>query len=222
MVEEPVAAPDRQVATAVVLAGGRSRRFGSDKLAAVVAGRPLLHHAVGAVARVCAEVVVVVSRAAAEGGPTSALAGLEAAARDERSPRGRLRVVSDEEDHPGPLAAVLVGARAAAWPRVLVVGGDMPELQPSVLRRLLRWGTGSSGCVLVQEGGPRPLPVGLARDAILAVAPPLLANGERSLRALLGSLELERVAEATWRSLDPAARSLRDVDRPEDLATGPS
>ena len=44
----------------IVLAGGASSRFGSDKLAAPLDGRPLLHHALDAVAAVADHVIVVV------------------------------------------------------------------------------------------------------------------------------------------------------------------
>ena len=47
--------------TGIVLAGGRSTRFGGDKLAAEIGGRPLLHLAIEAVAGVVDEVVVVVA-----------------------------------------------------------------------------------------------------------------------------------------------------------------
>ena len=50
---------------AIVLAGGASSRFGSDKLAAELDGRPLLHHALEAVAEVAGRIIVVVSPDAA-------------------------------------------------------------------------------------------------------------------------------------------------------------
>ena len=46
-----------------MLAGGRSTRFGTDKLAAELHGLPLLHHPVLRLAEVCAEVVVVIAPA---------------------------------------------------------------------------------------------------------------------------------------------------------------
>ncbi len=44
-----------------------------------------------------------------------------------------------------------------------------------------------------------------------------MAGGERSLRSLIAVLDLEHLPEPVWRGLDPDARSLRDIDRPEDL-----
>ena len=46
---------------AVILAGGRSRRFGRDKLAEQIDGRPLLDHAIEAVRPLVSGIVVVVA-----------------------------------------------------------------------------------------------------------------------------------------------------------------
>ena len=47
------------ILTAVVLAGGASRRMGRDKIAIPLRGRPLLAHALGACAEVASERIVV-------------------------------------------------------------------------------------------------------------------------------------------------------------------
>jgi hypothetical protein len=46
----------------------------------------------------------------------------------------------------------------------------------------------------------------------------LLAANRRALRGLLTSMPSVSVPAATWRALDPDARTLRDIDTPEDLA----
>ena len=51
-------AVERLAATAIVLAGGRSSRSGSDKLTVDLGGEPLLHRAIRAVAGICSEAVV--------------------------------------------------------------------------------------------------------------------------------------------------------------------
>jgi molybdopterin-guanine dinucleotide biosynthesis protein A len=190
-------------ASAIVLAGGRSRRFGSDKLLAGLDGIPLLHHALRAVASTCAEVIVVL----ASEGPVPAFPG---------DVEPRIRVVRDESDWPGPLAALVSGARAATGARSLVVAGDMPTLQPVLLRRLLRWERGVGACLLVDHE-PQVLPLALDRDVAAAEGGRVLAGGDRSLRTLVAGLELELIEEVEWRLLDPDGMSLHDIDRPEDL-----
>ncbi|HXU23683.1 MAG TPA: NTP transferase domain-containing protein, partial [Tepidiformaceae bacterium] len=48
--------------TGVILAGGKSTRFGSDKAAALLLGRPMLQWSVSALGAVCDELVVVVAK----------------------------------------------------------------------------------------------------------------------------------------------------------------
>ncbi|HET7902058.1 MAG TPA: NTP transferase domain-containing protein, partial [Candidatus Nanopelagicales bacterium] len=77
---------------AIVLAGGRSSRFGSDKLAAQVDGAPLLHRAIDAARGVAARVVLV--GPAPEGLPADVV------------------VTREEPPFGGPYAAVVAGLDA--------------------------------------------------------------------------------------------------------------
>jgi molybdopterin-guanine dinucleotide biosynthesis protein A len=194
------AAPPRR--SAIVLAGGRSRRFRSDKLAADIDGAPLIHHAVRAAAGTCDEVIVVLAR--------------DGLAPDLPAVPVPIRAVRDADPHPGPLAALLTGAHAAISDRLLIVGGDMPTLRRAVLERLLAFERGD-GASLMLDDEPQVLPLALDRATVIAHAAALRRAGERSLRALLADLDTEAVPETEWRRLDPDGSTLRDVDRPEDL-----
>jgi molybdopterin-guanine dinucleotide biosynthesis protein A len=183
--------------SAIVLAGGRSSRYGANKLGATIGGRTLLERAHDAVAAVCDEVLVVASA----GGPLPDLQGA--------------RVVRDAAPYPGPLVALAEGARHAAGERLLVVGGDMPFLVPDVLRLLL--GGVSPGVPAVTLELGQPLPIALERQSALDAAVDLLGRGERSLRALARALDARVLPLDCWQALDPEGRTRRDVDRPGDL-----
>lgn len=219
----PAADPPR--VSGIVLAGGRSRRFGSDKLAAELDGRTLLERAVAAVRTVADEPIVVVPP------------GGEAASSRALATNPGIRVVEDPEPFGGPLVGVLAGLRAARAPFALVVGGDMPWLAPDVLARLLgdlvaeRPGAGGPGgggsadphaAVLAVPTGPsgavEQLPCALRTAVALAAAETLVASGERRLGALLRALGPLVIPAAVWEPLDPGRGSTRDVDRPEDMA----
>ncbi|HEY4634490.1 MAG TPA: hypothetical protein VIH00_11305, partial [Candidatus Limnocylindrales bacterium] len=45
----------------------------------------------------------------------------------------------------------------------------------------------------------------------------LVESGERRLRSLLDELGVRSIPEEKWRSLDPDAATLRDVDLPSDM-----
>ena len=189
----------------IVLAGGRSRRFGSDKLAARVGGGTLLDRSVAALASVAVDLVVVVAPG------------------NDRvpAPASRpLRVVADPEAHGGPLVGLLTGLEAVEQPLVIVVGGDMPTLRPDVLRLLARTLVSQptiDGVVLRSRGALVPLPAAVRTGAATDVTRRLVGDGERRLRSLFERLPTRILEEGEWRPLDPDGETLRDVDRPVDL-----
>jgi len=191
------------VPTGIVLAGGASTRFGADKLSAPYRGTPLVLHAIGRLSGLCEDVVVVLA-------PGADTAGL---------PPG-VRTTNDAEPGQGPLAGLLAGLLASPRADVaLVVGGDMPDLQTAVARELLRVVDEAAvdAAVLVAAGRSRPLPCVVRVRPATERVHALLHEGHRRLRDAIDGLRTAAVDEATWTSLDPARRSVFDVDEPEDL-----
>lgn len=193
---------------AVILAGGTSRRFGTDKLAARLGdGRSVLEHAAEAVTAVADEVVVVVAIGA------SPPAGMPT----------RASLVHDPEPDAGPLLGLAAGLDALVDGIVLVVGGDMPALEIPVLRLLIAAvGTDpSADAARLQVVGPLAasvLPCVVRREAAQRTCGEAIARGDRRLRGGLERLATVIVPAREWRALDPAGRTLIDVDRLADLA----
>jgi molybdenum cofactor guanylyltransferase len=190
--------------TGIVLAGGGSTRFGSDKLAAVVEGIPLLHHPILRLAEVCREVVVVLAPDAAE--PSMPLAV-------------SVRLVRDASEGEGPLAGLLAGLSEVDTDWALVAGGDMPTLQTSVLLEMLTVAAqaGVDAVVLEDRDRVRPLPMVLRSRPAGEAAHALLHAGARRLGALPDALRTAVIDEPTWLDLDPQRATLHDVDEPGDL-----
>ncbi len=211
----------------VVLAGGRSSRFGRDKLAEPIDGQPLLWRPIRALAAAgCHGVVVVIGPA----GPEPELpADLDPAPPDPgaaRSPVGRDRPFVAFSRDPEPFGGPLVGLRSALatigaldLAVALVVGGDQPTLEPAVLGDLARRvRAGSAAAVLADgDGVTRPLPFALDVARGLDAADRLLAAGRRRLRDLIDDLGAEVVERVVWSSLDPVGTTLADIDEPGDL-----
>jgi molybdopterin-guanine dinucleotide biosynthesis protein A len=129
--------PDPDLA-GLVLSGGRSTRFGGEKAAALLGGKPLLTWAVERLGRVCSDVAV----SARPGSEAEALAG-------------PLPVVHDRLGDPdGPLAGIRAGLQ---WARdigavVLAVSPcDAPLLPPDLFARLIAEADG--GAAVAEAGG---------------------------------------------------------------------
>jgi molybdopterin-guanine dinucleotide biosynthesis protein A len=190
--------------TGIVLAGGRSRRFGSDKLATELDGRPLLHLAIAAVAAVTGRLIVV----AAPGADLALPADLA----------GRIDVVHDPEAFGGPLVGLAAALAVVETPTALVAGGDMPRLVPAVLHRLASVVEPERAAVTLEvPGRVQPLPMALDAAAARAAAAGILASGGRSLRELLRELGATSIPAPVWLALDPAGATAVDIDRPIDL-----
>ena len=189
---------------ALVLAAGASSRFGSNKLLAPLEGRPLLQHALDAVAAAgLADVVVVLGDEAP---------AVEAAI----AWRGERRVVN-ERPGDGLSSSLRVGLDAAVElagvDAVLVVLGDQPRLRAGVVRAVLAVaaspGTGHALFVrprYADDSAPNPV---LLRRAAWALAAGL--DGDWGLGPLMANRP-EQVVEV------PVAGANPDVDTPADLA----
>lgn len=196
--------------TAIVLAGGRSSRFGSPKLAAELGGATLLERAIRAAASVADEIIVA-------GAPSPGFAGENGAPIPARS-------VADEEQFAGPLAGLAGALRSSTTGLAIVVGGDMPGLIPAVLETMLERLATDAGAdaVLLATPGAEPAPrqvLPLALDIAVAsdAAQAAVEAGDRSLVRLLGRIRSVEIPAAEWLALDPTGQTLLDVDRPADL-----
>ncbi len=200
----------------IVLAGGRSSRFGSPKLEVLLDGASLLEHAIRAVAGVATEIIVALPPDPAGHDPElGAITG-----------NPRVRFSRDPEAFGGPLAGLAAAIEATSGRLAIVVGGDMPRLQPSVLRAMLdRLGQPASSpnhqapeaIVLTSDGVRRPLPVALRVEAARRAVAETLESGERSLRGMLARLAVEELDPESWHVLDPHSETLVDIDAPSDL-----
>lgn len=178
---------------AVVLAGGRSRRFGTDKATARVGGSPLLCRVLDVAAPLVDEVLVV--------GPWA--------------PPGFARTLEPVR-YEGPLAGLAWGLGAIGTGHALALGCDHPLLVPGLLGHLLARRREADAVVTRGPNGPEPL-VGVYDTGLASVASELTDSGERRLGALLEHCSVAWVGEEHWRGFDPEGRSFLDVDWPEDV-----
>jgi molybdopterin-guanine dinucleotide biosynthesis protein A len=174
---------------AVILAGGASRRMGRDKANLSFTGptgeTTLVEHTVATLRERCSPIFVV----AAPGQPLPALDA---------------EVLRDDVRGVGPLLATARGLRAAAaagCDLAFLCAVDMPYLTVELIEELVgpavRLGT---DVVLPWDGRDHYL-AGVYRTSLAARADELVAAGERSMRALVGVVDTQRVVMAEQRAL---------------------
>lgn len=188
-----------------MLAGGESRRLGSDKRSLAIEGVPLLRRVLAVLAEVCDELVVVES----ERSPVrpALLDGFAA------------RPVRDAWPDAGPLAGIEAGLRAVAPRTALVVAADHPWLQPALLGLLLAElaaAPEAEAAVIASDHRLEPL-LGAYRSNVAEPARRLLDRGERRMGALLETVRVRAVLPSVWRTVDPQGRSLLNVNGAADL-----
>jgi molybdenum cofactor cytidylyltransferase len=181
---------DRSV-DGVLLAAGRSSRAGVFKMAAELAGKPLLIWSLETMNAHCPRVIVVAGFAAEK------VRGLAAG-------RPGVEVVVNENFAAGMLTSVQTGVRLIRTRRFFLLPGDMPLVKASVFRKLL--GCGAEIAVPVW-GGRRGHPVLLDSRLIpdLLAEPPASSLGRFIARRGFETVEVD----------DPGI--VADLDDPGDL-----
>lgn len=193
--------------TGVVLAGGRSQRFGdTEKALAEYDGRPMLVHVVETLASLT-ETVVVNCREAQRPAFGQALA-----AYDEQ-----VVFAIDEQPDNGPLAGFQTALAAVETEYVLLLACDMPLVDADSLSALRSRIDDDIDAVVPQVDGT-PVPTHAIYHAPSAIEPSasVLAAGDRSLQALLSRLRVEYLPVEEG-GLRPS--SLRSVDTQAELET---
>jgi molybdopterin-guanine dinucleotide biosynthesis protein A len=180
----------------LLLTGGSSRRMGKDKASIVLAD-----------GRTCAETVA--ARLAQVADPVLEI-GPGASG---------LTTVPDDDPGAGPLAALATGWAALvnsghAGP-VLVLACDLPRVTVPLLQLLAR-ASGDGAVVPVVGGRPQPLCARFA-PASLDQCQRLVAEGRRSLKALLDATPVVWLGPETWTEVADE-QCFADVDTPKDLA----
>ncbi len=195
-----------QLVPVIVLAGGASRRMGTDKRLLDIDGTPMLQRVIDGLPEVSRILVVI---EASRPLPADLLAS------------DRVELVPDRRLSKGPLGGLEAGLMATDEDVVLVLAGDMPWVPSAVLDLLVaRLGSVDAAEIacLVVDGRPQPFPMACRRAITRIRTARLLDRGERRMSTLLEDSVTLFVGEPEWRRHDPDGGSIRDIDTPADLA----
>lgn len=200
--------------TGVVLAGGRSRRFGpTDKALAPLDGRPMLRRVVDRLGGVV-DGVVVNCRPDQRDRFAAALDGVSEV---------RFAVDPPGRTDGGPVAGLRTALDAVGTPTAAVAACDTPRIPPSLLRALFERAAGRAGAVPSDGERRYPLCAVYRTSDARAACDAVGRNG--SMRAVVNRLDPVVVPPATVRKHLPprssehcALGALASVDTREELS----
>lgn len=183
-------------ATAYVLAGGQSRRFGENKALYEVGGRPLIQRPIDCLSGLFSTVSIIAKKPALY-------------------QSFEVPVVEDVHPQQMPHVGVLSGLEAAETRWSVFLACDMPSMTPDVIEALgaARDSAGSrtpQAVVPVTEHGPQPLAAFYSTDGLGALRQSI--REERSMKGWLADL---RVRTVPFEDETP----FRNVNRKEDLTS---
>ena len=192
----------------IILAGGRSTRFGGgEKSLRSVDGKPMICRVRGALLAVVDELIVSVRDEGQRDLVFPYLGGSE-----QTFAYDRLRDV-------GPLAGVLESLKAARGEYVFIAACDMPYINPGVIAFLFDKARGHDAAV---PKGPgeflEPLHAVYRREAMVRAVEESLAAGERRIASPLRHLQdVVYVPFDEIRKVDPELKTFLNINRAEDM-----
>ncbi len=195
---------EQHALTAVILAGGQSRRMGVDKaLLRLASGGPTLIERVVAAARAVTDDVVIVAEDAG------------------RLPPMPVRTAPDAIAWAGPLAGLVAGFAAAQHLDILALACDLPYLSVPLLRWMAALPRTWDALVPCRPNdgktGWEPLHAIYTR-ACLVTMRAALDRGDRQATAFFPAINVRPLTADAMQPYDPLGRSTESVNTPEAWA----
>ena len=189
--------------TAVILAGGMSRRLGRNKALEPFEGEPLIRRVVSRMSRVGDSVAVIVND--------------EERAAELNLPDGVASVVDRFPDK-GSLGGIVTGLLTATTDWSAFCACDMPFLNPELYEYLASQRTGYDAVVPVVEGRPEPTHALYSRVCIGPIRERIDAD-DLKISSFFSDVRVLLVPEQEVRSKDPDLLSFFNINTQEDLDT---
>lgn len=191
----------------VIVAGGRSKRFGNqDKVLADLAGVPMIRRVADRLADVVDELVVN-CRVEQVKAIDAALAGVETK---------EVRFAPDPLPNLGPVAGIHVGCAAVTAKYAVVVAADMPLLDPLFLTYLFDRAACHDAAVPRLDDWLQPMQAVYHANAMTDACASALEEGERSVTEALTNLDCVLVEEDAIRK-QSHPETLRNLNTREEF-----
>lgn len=182
--------------TGVILAGGESRRMGSDKSLLPLSGARFIDHIYRTFSQLFDEVLIVTN-----------------------SPNLYTDIpcekVPDVFRAQGSLAGIHAGLNAANHPRIFVAGCDMPFINPTLVERICAFADSGDIIIPHSKNGYEPLHAVYNKDCLEVMAGALNA-GEKRIVSFFGKVRVHEMSVESWEDCDPQELSFRNINTPEE------
>ncbi|MDD1755081.1 MAG: molybdenum cofactor guanylyltransferase [Methanothrix sp.] len=196
--------------SAVILAGGGSRRLGREKARLEFDGKPLLCWTIERL-RLAADEVIVVARSEEHAGRLSEFIGCGEG----------IAFAWDSVAGFGPVAGLDAGMSRAGGDLVFATACDLPFLSPTVVEVLFSLAEENEGYDAAVPQHPNgyvePLHSVYRRERMVSACRKAIQSGERRIRSPLMELCINHVPVERLQSLDSKLLTFFNLNTPEDL-----
>lgn len=182
--------------TGAVLIGGKSRRFGRDKVVARVRDKPLIEHVIAVIAPLFEELVFIGHK---------------------RDDLQNLRIIEDIVPGCGPMGGIYTALSMAQTEACFIFAADMPNLNPDLIRAMIARFAGQDVLIPAWSKGIEPLHA-IYNRRILPLLPPQLEKGWLKIERFLEQLSVERLDEEFLRRFGDPAVMFANINTPHDAA----
>jgi len=184
----------------VILAGGQSSRFGSNKALACLYNKPLIEHVADTLRNLFSSCLLVTHS-------PETYAFLD------------LPMSGDIFPDAGPLGGIHSALHRITESRAFIVGCDMPMLNPGLIRFLCGLSL-TENCDIVLpwlQNGAEPLYAVYHKNALPVIEKNLRRNDRQIVKAM-AELKVRKVSQAEILTVVPDLNTFQNVNRPDDLA----
>ena len=181
--------------TGIVLIGGKSTRFGNDKVVASVGNKLLIQHVIDVIEPMFDEVILIGHK---------------------REDLNTFTIVEDIRPGCGPLGGIYTALNAAGTPRSFVFAADMPNLDQRFISYMISCAGDHDVTIPVWSKGREPLHA-IYHKRILPVVKTLLDNNMFKIYNLLSKVDTLTISEDTIRQFGRPEAMFANINTLHDV-----
>lgn len=195
--------------SAVILAGGKSTRMGTDKCTLLFHSKPLIYWPYNVLNNIAEEIIISVS------------CKEETTAIKEYFGEN-VEIVTDEKPNLGPISGILSSFKRVKGEYVALSPCDSPLIKSELYQRLFDKANGADGAVPLIGSYWEPLHGVYKKEAMLSAIKNILAEGKNRFQDTFEYLNIREFTEDDIKDIDPNFYSFVNINSIKDLTKASS